>query len=931
MPRSNRLDRAVSMNTDNRRSYNDIKTKTISPSLMGRWMSFRNSQRNQERLSVGDSPPVSDDVGLVFFETEDDDVYTHDELSIKICKDTIRHTILDNMRMVSRDVKILLDIESTQLANNDLANLLKNSTKTERNIVFLWCAFLKKFDLLVAVEQLGVDLNFSILGEGLSAVHLSAFSGCVKCLRWLIQKGCDINLMPESYTPLHCAVLGNSVETTKLLLREGAELKDSVLHSAVRVNAVECLTLLINQNINVNSLDSSGMSPLHIAADRRMEQCLKILLDCEKINIDSETKDKRNTALHLASEGGYGDCVSMLLAKKATVDKRNIKLQTPLHLAAKCQGVECVEALLKAGSDVNAVDVDNITPLRAAVSKALLAYNTVEILIAWGAEVNVKDKYGFTALHVAALNELSQCVEALILKGADVSARTKGGLTCLSIISRKTPACLATICKKLDSSISLHDPEASNREVEVKLDFRYLLQHSSGGEVALLKTLVDEGQKEMLSHPLCGAFLCIKWQKIRRFYFCRLFLSTVFSIFFTLYVMSALAHNCYNAAKNISLEDKELCKENSVIGIFLEGHPKVMEVSWYILVMITFIEILRKLLGLAGYRSSKQYFIQWSNIIEWYTVFSVFAISFIYTGRTYMWQNHVGAFGVLCAWTNLMVMVGQHPIFGTYVAMFTKVQAEFAKLFLAYAFLLIGFTVSFCVIFPMSKDFKNPLIGFVKVLVMMTGELDMDMLYGSGDTIFSNGSNSLDLLRSSNNELSKNILLDISAHITYVLFLLFVTVVLMNLLVGIAVHDIQGLHKTAGLSKLVRQTELISFLELALFQGYVPQRIMNVLKLTALVSPSAYRVVLHVKPLNPRENRLPKHILMAAHEIARQRRKCNTNTLPNTATYRYAESAKEDSTKQLLEEVRSLKVLLSEQQQTLTELMQMINRNRDTA
>ncbi|KAG8298465.1 hypothetical protein J6590_013640 [Homalodisca vitripennis] len=500
------------MDNDNRRCINYIKTKIIPPSLMGRWRNFRKSPHNEERLYKGDSPPVSNDV---FFKTEDEDVYTHDELSIKICKDTIRNTILDNMRMVSSDVKILLDIENSQLEDDDLINHLKTLDRSERNIVFLWCAFLKKFDLLVAVEQLGVDLNFSILGEGLTAVHLGAFSGCVKCLRWLIQKGYDINLSPESYTPLHCAVLGNSVETVKMLLREGAELKDSVLHSAVRVNAFECLTLLINQNINVNSLDSFGMSPLHIAADRRMEHCLKILLNCEKINIDLETKDKRNTALHLASEGGYADCVSMLIAKKATVDKRNVKSQTPLHLAAKCQEVECVEALLKAGSNVNAVDVENITPLRAAVGNDMLAYNTVQILIAWGAEVNVKDIYGYTALHVAALNELSQCVDALIMKGADVSAKTNGGLTCLSIISRKTPACLATICTKLDSSISLRDSEVSNREVEVKLDFRYLLQHSSAGEVGLLKTLVDEGQKEMLSHPLQDIHVAKSCRSIR--------------------------------------------------------------------------------------------------------------------------------------------------------------------------------------------------------------------------------------------------------------------------------------------------------------------------------------------------------------------------------------------------------------------------------
>lgn len=910
------LDRAVSMNIDDRPPADvNCKSKTATPSLMGRWRSFRirsgfyNSDafHVNEKLACGDSPPAESDE-VSFFDTMEDSY--HGELSIKICKDTIKHTLLDNMRMSAGDVKLLLDIENGTVDPSDIEKLMSGCTRIERNIVLLWSAFNKKHELLDALEKLGVDLNFSLSGEGLTALHLSAFSGCLKCCKWLIQKGCNVNSVPESYSPLHCAVLGNCPETARLLLKSGANISDTVLHSAVRANSVECVNLLIKGGADVNSIDSSGVSPLHIAADRRHSHCMKVFLESSKTDINLSTRDKENTALHLAAEGGYTDCLIMLLDKGADFMKRNKKGQIPLHLAAKSQCVECVEVLLKAGSDVNAHDIDNRTPLHAAVGKALLAIHTVDTLLAWGADVNLRDRYGYTPLHIAALNELSQCVDALIMQGADVSARTKGGLTSLSIIGRKTPASLATISKKLDSSISLHDPEASNREVELKLDFRYLLQHSTGGEVGLLKTLVDEGQKNMLEHPLCDAFLYLKWQKIRRYYFCRLILSSIFVMFLTLYVMTALAHNCYNSARNSTQSDSELCQNNSIIGTVLKQNPETIEIIWYILVFFTICEAVRKLLGLAGYSSFRQYFVQWANMIEWFTIVSVFMISFVYTGRTYSWQNHVGAFAVLFGWTNLMVMIGQLPVFGTYVAMFTRVQAEFAKLFLAYACLLVGFTISFCVIFPTSKSFQNPLVGFVKVLVMMTGELDLDLLVGSDD--------------------QKSILLDISAHITYVLFILFVTVVLMNLLVGIAVHDIQGLHKTAGLSKLVRQTELISFLESALFQGYLPRHIVDILKWTALISPSAYRVVLHVKPLNPRENRLPKPILLAAYNIARQRKKCNFNTLSSEATYKYTGDVAKEENKQLAEEVRYLKELLTEQQNLLSEILLTVKKSANT-
>lgn len=210
-----------------------------------------------------------------------------------------------------------------------------------------------------------------------------------------------------------------------------------------------------------------------------------------------------------------------------------------------------------------------------------------------------------------------------------------------------------------------------------------------------------------------------------------------------------------------------------------------------------------------------------------------------------------------------MLMIGQLPIFGVYVAMYTKVQGEFAKLFMAYSCMLVGFTISFCVIFPSSPVFANPLMGFITVLVMMIGEQDLSLLTNDPDGK------------------DPPVLLEISAQITFVLFLLFVTVILMNLLVGIAVHDIQALKKTAELSKLVRQTKLISYIESALFNRYLPTWLRKLLHYTALVSPQAYRVVLCVKPLNPGEKRLPKDILMSAYEVGKQRKLFDTTYISN--------------------------------------------------
>ncbi|XP_055377438.1 transient receptor potential channel pyrexia [Condylostylus longicornis] len=883
--RINRTSSVLAKNEQEAPLSGSNRFKTVSPGMMVRWRNDPESMieaqyptSDFEYMECGPSPPAESAPSMY-----DSFEEPTSELSVLICHDTLRNSLIDQMKAAGGRMRLFEEIENGNIISENVQQSYENTTKIEKNLSYLWSSFLKRWDLLEGLILCGAELNFYDQ-NGISALHLAAFSGCLASTNFLISKKLDVNLQPKTYTPLHCAAFGNSPETAKMLINNGALItkdttkpncEESLLHCAVRANSLECVQLFITEGADVNSLKPNGTNPIHLAADLGLSQCLEALLNAEGAdpNIRICIREKESTALHLAADEGNCECVDLLLAKGADAKLKNHRGFTALHLAARTSSLECVESLLRNGNaDPNAEDFDQRTPLHTAVGKSENAFDIMETLISWGANVNHKDIYGFTALHLAALDGLAQCVEMLIYHGADVTTKSKKGTTALNVITRKTPASVAMIQQKLDAAITLHhSQDIVNREVELELDFRQLLQHCHPREISYLNTFVDEGQKEILEHPLCSAFLYIKWGKIRKYYIGRLIFCFTFVLFLTLYVLTALAHNCYNGSKddNTTILAQELCQKQSILGDMLRNNPFVMEMQWWVLVAITIIEIFRKLYGITGYTSVRQYFMQVENSMEWFVITSVFVISYIYTKQTYTFQNHIGAFAVLLGWTNLMLMIGQLPVFDVYVAMYTKVQGEFAKLFMAYSCMLVGFTISFCVIFPSSSSFANPFMGFITVLVMMIGEQDLSLLINDPDGK------------------DPPFLLEISAQITFVLFLLFVTIILMNLLVGIAVHDIQGLKKTAGLSKLVRQTKLISYIESALFNGYLPTWLRNLLHYTALVSPQAYRVVLCVKPLNPSEKRLPRDILMNAYEVGKQR-KHNGHTISaksSAATY----------------------------------------------
>lgn len=463
--------------------------------------------------------------------------------------------------------------------------------------------------------------------------------------------------------------------------------------------------------------------------------------------------------------------------------------------------------------------------------------------------MNVQDQHGFTPLHIAALNELSNCASILISNGADYSLKSNSGISAFSLIAKKTPTAFDAIKDKLTEYITLTCHSVALNEVEMSFDFKNGFHHPN--EYTILNAFIDAGHKEMLLHPYITAFLYVTWARMRRCYYGMMYNSLVFSLILLFYVLTSLAYDCDRKVQDSHLANTTVhCSNRSYLNSFLRTGPLSLQTQWYILLYFTLSLAYRKVYGFHGYPSLKQYCTNWGNVLEWTGIIYVFIISFVYTGRVESWQVHAGAFAVICSWTNIMYLLGQLPVFGPYVEMFQKVQSEFQKLLLVFFPFLVGFTIGFCIIFPNSAAFHNPITGIISALVMMTGDMNYDLL-----------------LEYSSRDNSSHFAM-ISSQFAYISFLLFITIILMNLLVGIAVHDIQGLQKNADLSRLVRQAKMCSYIEMSHYKrGRFAKSIMALLR----VVPKPYVPVLRVKPLDPVDTPIPKEVIQAAYDLAKKR------------------------------------------------------------
>lgn len=155
---------------------------------------------------------------------------------------------------------------------------------------------------------------------------------------------------------------------------------------------------------------------------------------------------------------------------------------------------------------------------------------------------------------------------------------------------------------------------------------------------------------------------------------------------------------------------------------------------------------------------------------------------------------------------------------------------------------MIGFALSFSIQFHSYEQFTDPWRALVKTTVMMMGEFEYADLF------------------TDNNEAPRR--LPATSRVIFLLFIILASIVLMNLMVGLAVSDIQGLQEEGHVRRLEKQAEFLRQLEKvisfkAIESKWFPGIVSKILKRKRSIATT---IVIYPECTGSRKNKYDKNL-----------------------------------------------------------------------
>ncbi|KAK0725500.1 ankyrin repeat-containing domain protein [Lasiosphaeris hirsuta] len=270
--------------------------------------------------------------------------------------------------------------------------------------------------MLLDLESPKVDID-ATGGRYCNALQAAAFHGRKEVVELLLDRGANPHITGGRFSSPLCAA-AFSLHTDVVIFekytstRQHRVVRDkggrTPLHYAVSLNeSTDVLDYLIQispkmPGMDVNTLDSSGLAPLHAAFAEQNHDYITHLLRAGARHPPFDPEGL--TLVHFAALNClHSDHLDLLLEiGPFDANARDISERTPLHLAAYYGGLAVVQWLLDHGADVNAIDDSGRTALHCACQNQTRdATDIIDLLHQRGLSFSARDGGGSTPLHMA--------------------------------------------------------------------------------------------------------------------------------------------------------------------------------------------------------------------------------------------------------------------------------------------------------------------------------------------------------------------------------------------------------------------------------------------------------------------------------------------------------------------------------------------------
>eukprot|EP01138_Halocafeteria_seosinensis_P004507 gb/GECG01004610.1/.p1 GENE.gb/GECG01004610.1/~~gb/GECG01004610.1/.p1 ORF type:complete len:432 (+),score=33.41 gb/GECG01004610.1/:1-1296(+) len=262
---------------------------------------------------------------------------------------------------------------------------------------------------------------------GVAGVSIAGIYGLRKLKAFLEERQREI-----IDSAINAAREGKAKDVMRLIKKAGSPDVTDEEGSSCLMHAVECgqitvVRLLLDvcgANPNFN-LGPKATTPLHIAAANNKIECIEILVE-QQISLDPLTEDGSTPLHYAAMYGHYEATMGLIRAGCSLEQKRHEDGATALILAANGNHADVAKLLIEAGADVSSrLHGSDATALIVAAKKDNM--EVANILLEQGGDVNESDSYGRTALMIAAKNNSFRTVSFLISEGADLQHFSRDG------------------------------------------------------------------------------------------------------------------------------------------------------------------------------------------------------------------------------------------------------------------------------------------------------------------------------------------------------------------------------------------------------------------------------------------------------------------------------------------------------------------------